>query len=66
MPLRLDMSSDMPTAIERAFALASSGRCQNLNDIRKQLKIEGYGVEQITGPSLVKQLRELIAKAPRK
>ena len=49
-----------PTAIERAFTLARFGKCSNVHDIRQQLKGEGYSVEQITGPSLLCQLRELI------
>ena len=33
---------DRPTCMERAFALAEGGACENLNAIRKQLKAEGY------------------------
>lgn len=51
------------TTIERAFDLAQSGTCLNVHDIVSQLKSEGYAIGQIEGPSLNKQLRELIEKA---
>ena len=51
------------TTIERAFDLAGSGTCLTLNDIVSHLKSEGYAMGQIEGPSLNKQLRELIEKA---
>jgi hypothetical protein len=49
------------TSLERAFELASSGSCASVDHVRKRLKAEGYDVGQITGPSLVKQLREMCA-----
>lgn len=51
------------TTIERAFALARSGLCASLTDVRKALGREGYHSDQISGPSLKKQLRGLIEKA---
>lgn len=60
------MSMSPPTAIERAFELAKSGKCLSISDIRNQLKIEGYGPEQVTGPTLLRQLRKLIAAAGEK
>jgi len=48
-----------PFALERAFELARSGECAKLEDIRERLKAEGYGVEQLSGPALLRQLREL-------
>jgi hypothetical protein len=48
------------TALERAFQLATSGRCASVKDIRVALAAEGYPREQLTGPSLTKQLKELI------
>jgi hypothetical protein len=50
------------TAIERAFALAKSGTCRTVANIREQLKQEGYRVQQITGPELLKQLRAVMAQ----
>ena len=48
-----------PTTLERAFALAKSGTCSGLEDIRRQLRAEGYPLHSIEGPSLIRQLREL-------
>jgi hypothetical protein len=51
------------TALERAFELANSGNCENIADIKKALKSEGYSDQQITGRALGKQLTELIRQA---
>ena len=51
------------TALERAFDLASSGKCLSVMDIILSLRTEGYSVEQLEGPALRKQLIELIEKA---
>lgn len=51
------------TALERAFELANSGSCQNVADIKKALKSEGYSDQQITGRTLGKQLTEMIREA---
>jgi hypothetical protein len=50
-----------PTTLERAFTLARSGLCADVADLRKRLKAEGYSPEQLTGPQLIKQLRDLCA-----
>lgn len=47
------------TTLERAFEIASSGKCNDLAALRKQLKSEGYDPNQVAGPSLEKQLRSL-------
>ena len=48
--------------IERAFELARSGSCQSVNDIRAQLRAEGYSsiAEHFAGTSIQRQLRALI------
>ena len=48
-----------PTTLERAFALAKSGTCSGLEDIRRQLRTEGYALHSLEGPTLIRQLREL-------
>lgn len=53
------------TALERAFELARSGACASVPDIRAKLAEEGYARNQIDGPRLIKQLRELCAAAAR-
>jgi hypothetical protein len=53
------------TTLERAFALARSGRFASLDDIRRTLKREGYDqVEShLAGPSIGRQLKELCREA---
>lgn len=58
-----DMMTNGRTALERAFELAESGSCDSVDDIRKRLKSEGFSLTQVTGGSLMKQLRELIRAA---
>ncbi len=53
------------TTLERAFELARSGDCRSTDEIRKRLNAEGYSGQQVTGPTLLRQLRELCAAAPR-
>lgn len=48
------------TSLERAFQLAKSGEQESVTGIRCQLKYEGYNAEQICGPALARQLRDLI------
>ena len=53
-----------PTILERAFTLAGSGKVASLDDLRRQLKAEGFRDEgQMTGRSLTLQLARLIAKS---
>lgn len=48
-----------PTPLERAFELAHSGDCRSIDEIRDRLKKEGLRTDQITGPTLLRQLREI-------
>lgn len=52
-----------PTSLERAFALAKSGACTSVDDLKRCLRLEGYQVSQIVGSTLARQLRTLIAEA---
>jgi hypothetical protein len=54
-----------PTAIERAFELANSGECAGVEDIKGRLRKEGLRTDQITGPSLLRQLRAICQGTPR-
>jgi hypothetical protein len=54
-----------PTALERAFALARSGEYAGVAEVRKQLKAEGYSDQQVNGPALMRQLRDLCAASRR-
>lgn len=55
----------VPNMLERAFALARSGDCSTVDEIRHRLKAERY--EQVdahlSGPSLSRQLRSLCVAA---
>jgi len=46
--------------LERAFELASSGECKTVAEVRYRLRAEGYEETLPNGPSLTKQLRDLI------
>lgn len=50
------------TAIEKAFELARSTYCPNVDFLKKRLKSEGYDTSQICGKALKQQLLELIEK----
>ena len=58
------MKSNM-TTLERAFELARSGEYSGTSEIRVQLQTEGYPdvSSQVSGPSLLKQLRALCEAA---
>jgi hypothetical protein len=50
---------DRITTLERAFELARSGDCASIGEVREKLAAEGYSLHQLTGPTLLKQLRTL-------
>jgi hypothetical protein len=53
------------TTLERAFELARSGTCADVGEVRRQLKAEGFSPEQLSGPHLIRQLRDLcVASTP--
>ena len=62
--MRFTVMDPNRSALERAFQLARSGRLATVDDIKKQLKQEGYDVSSAySGPSLRSQLRDLIEAA---
>ncbi|HEY8356531.1 MAG TPA: hypothetical protein VIL30_03630 [Ramlibacter sp.] len=58
--------ADYATPLERAFELARSGKYTSITDIKAQLEKEHISIDQINGPVLVRQLREIIAEAAAK
>ncbi len=60
--------NDRLTTLERAFQLANSGTCANVDEIRRRLKTEGYSDGQMhtKGPSIRTQLKRLCEEAQRK
>jgi hypothetical protein len=61
--LGLNLLERNTTTVERAFQVANSGHCATVQDIRRYLKIEGYSDMQVTGPSLLKQLKAILKAA---
>lgn len=57
--------NDRPTTLERAFQLAKSGECANVDQVRMRLKSEGYsdGQAHTKGPSIRGQLSKLCQAA---
>ena len=51
------------TALERAFEMAQSGRFATVTEIRHALAAEGYGVTQLMGRTLRRQLVSVIQYA---
>ncbi len=51
------------TALERAFQLARSGEVLTIKEIIGALRREGYAISQIEGPTLKRQLKDLIRAA---
>lgn len=51
------------TTLERAFELARSGECPTIKAIRVRVRAEGFAGEQLYGPALVRQLRQLCRSA---
>ena len=51
------------STLERAFALAASGRFHKLSDIRLQLHREGYNHNMVQVPALTKQLADAMEQA---
>lgn len=58
--LWLGMRQDK-TALERTFELARTGKYATVTDLKRAVAAEGYGLAQITGGALAKQLRQIIA-----
>lgn len=56
-----------PTTLERAFALARSGTCNGVAEVRLALKRERYDQVEahLAGPAISRQLRALCEEARR-
>jgi hypothetical protein len=51
---------NIATPLERAFELARSGNYRNIEDIKSRLKKEGFQTDQVSGGSLLRQMRAMI------
>jgi hypothetical protein len=60
--------NERPRLLERAFELARTGKCRTVDELRSELKREGFDnntiLSNIAGPSIRKQLAALIAARP--
>jgi hypothetical protein len=58
------------SAVERAFDIARSGTCHSVQDIKLQMRKEGFATSEtephLAGPSIRKQLVALMTEARRK
>jgi hypothetical protein len=54
---------EKPTTVERAFEIAASGRVATIIELRYVLLKEGFAPEQLYGPLLKKQLKDLIDRS---
>ena len=57
----MTQQADGFSTIERAFQIADSGKASSIDEIARHLGREGYSSAVLTGPTLLKQLRERIA-----
>ncbi len=48
------------TTLERAFELARSGHYATVCSLKQRLAKEGYVAEQLTGPTLLAQVRAIL------
>ena len=60
--------TDRPDTVERAYQLAKSGDCANVDDIKIRLRAEGYASvwQHLSAPTLTRTLRGLCAAAVKK
>lgn len=68
LPQRGTGMNGRPRLLERAFELARTGNCRTVDELRSELKREGFDnntiLSNIAGPSIRKQLAALIAARP--
>lgn len=57
------MQSDRPSPLERAFQLADTGDYSGVAGIRLAMGKEGYSVDQLYGPQLMRQIRDRCQQA---
>ena len=62
----MSLSNEQATLIERAFALAASGRFRTVGEIRAQLHVEGVShieLTELSGLTIRRQLRAALNEA---
>lgn len=61
----MSQQQNFKSTIERAFEIAGSGDAPTMERLGKLLAQEGYAVNMLTGPLLIKQLRQRMASGQR-
>ncbi|MDQ2892152.1 MAG: hypothetical protein M3R64_03550 [Pseudomonadota bacterium] len=61
-----ELTERRPSTIERAYQLARSGSCSNVDDVRRTLLAEGHDsvVAHLSGPTIRRALAALCKSAP--
>lgn len=57
----MSQQQNCKSAVERAFEIAGSGEVQTIERLGHVLRREGYALNVLTGPLLLKQLRARMA-----
>ena len=57
----MSQQRDGRSTIERAYEIAVCEEIRSLDDLRRRLDEEGYSLNMLTGPSLMKDLRGRIS-----
>lgn len=57
----MSQQQDLKSTIERAFEIADSGDAATIERLGRLLAQQGYALNMLTGPLLLKQLRRQIA-----
>lgn len=57
----MSQQQNCKSAVERAFEIAGSGKVQTIEKLGHVLRHEGYAMNVLTGPMLLKQLRVRMA-----
>lgn len=61
----LTQQQNYKSAVERAFEIAGSGEVHSIERLGRALSREGYALNVLTGPLLLKQLRaRIVASRP--
>lgn len=61
----MSQQQDFKSTIERAFEIAGSGHAATMERLGRILVQEGYALNMLSGPILIKQLRQQMAAAQR-
>ncbi len=56
----MSQQQNCKSTLERAFEIADSGQAASLDELSRLLGREGYSLNMLTGPVLLKQLRQRI------